>query len=143
MFYFYKHFKSTPFHTFIHLSSHFIFQFLHVVLMEYACLITPSTISNAYHSHVTILLSVWGRGTNGWLWYPSVVFIPRRTRFVTLIHECITTSDHIIPGTQRENRVFFVSPPIRPSTGDVYIYIYMCVCVCVCVCLSLSFNRLL
>ena len=28
--------KRTPFHTFIHLSSHFIFQFLHVVLMEYA-----------------------------------------------------------------------------------------------------------
>ena len=39
-----EHFKSTPFHTFIHLSSHFIFQFRHVVLMEYACLL--ASISN-------------------------------------------------------------------------------------------------
>ena len=35
-----KNGKSTPFHIlFIHLSSHFIFQFLHVVLIEYACLL--------------------------------------------------------------------------------------------------------
>ena len=39
MFYFYRHFKSTPFHT-VYLSFiSFHFQFLHVVLMEYACLL--------------------------------------------------------------------------------------------------------